>query len=616
MIMAKTYDASESTLKKLLQDYDNLNVPLFQRGYSWGKDEINELFSDAVEIDWQKLKTRAERETHFMGAMVFCNVGGDPNAKDGYNILDGQQRLTTLTMILAAISRRMQVIAAAEKEQKDVISKSAAATVYLNSIYKVESTDDTPGVLVLKPQEDDERLYRIFVSDQKPALTVRDQKRKISRAYEFIQSKIEDSIVKQATDNQVSVFDALRWAIVGLLESLSFVVIVAKDETAAFRLFETLNDRGLDLSAADLIKNNLFQVCINQADRDAIKACWRTIGDADGVSDDLVAFFRTKWLSDNSYIRKNDKGVPLQHEFVRKDGLFEVYSDYFKEQRYQGNFVARLTADLSVASALLSEIISPKDSSPLKAQFEGLRDLGAKTCRPLLLAVAYGDRNLLPDVIDLVESLTIRWTVAKMVTNSLEVKYARVASEVSDMFREGKGGAVLDHIRSSLSKLDVPNDEKFVNEFKTWAPANTSKLARYVLCRINGQMTGKELVVAGSSDVHVEHIFPQTPSEQAILESAITKDEAEEWSGFIGNLTLLDSGINMSIKNAKFSDKLTGDLEKSKKGIVHSNLKINDEVKLRSSWTKADINARSAFYATFAVQIWKWSKPEASDPAA
>jgi hypothetical protein len=613
--MAKTYDAGEFTLKKLLQDYDNLNVPLFQRGYSWGKDEINELFSDAIEIDWQKLKTRGIRETHFMGAMVFCNVGGDANAKDGYNILDGQQRLTTLTMIVAAIARRMQVIAVSEKKQKDMISKSASATVYLNSIYKDEPTDDALGKLVLSPQEEDERLYQIFVSDQKPGLAARDAKRKISKAYEFSQSKIDDVIVAPAEANQVSVFDALRWAVVGLLESLSFVVIVAKDETAAFRLFETLNDRGLDLSAADLIKNKLFQVCRNQADRDAIKACWRTIGDADGVSDDLVAFFRTKWLSDNSYIRKNEKNIPLVHEFVRKDGLFEVYSDYFDEQQYESNFVSRLTADLSVASGLLSEIISPKDSSPFKARFEGLRDLGAKTCRPLLLAVSYGDRTLLPDVIDLVESLTIRWTVAKMVTNSLEVKYARVASEVSDMFKDGNGDKVLEHIRTSLCKLDVPGDEKFLTEFKIWAPANTSKLARYVLCRINRQMTGRELEVAGPSEVHVEHIFPQTPSDQAIQESAIAKDEAEEWSGLIGNLTLLDAGINMSIKNAKFSDKLTGDLEKNKKGINHSNLKINDEVKTKTVWTKAEINARSAFFADIAVKTWQWPKSSDSTPA-
>ncbi len=610
--MAKTYDAGEFTLKKLLQDYDNLNVPLFQRGYSWGKDEINELFADAIEIDWQKLKTRGLRETHFMGAMVFCNVGGDANAKDGYNILDGQQRLTTLTMIVAAIARRMQIIAVSEAEQKDKISKSASATVYLNSIYKDEPTDDAPGVLVLSPQEDDERLYQMFVSDQKPGLTARDAKRKISKAYEFIQSKIDDVIVTPAEVNKVSVFDALRWAVVGLLDSLSFVVIVAKDETAAFRLFETLNDRGLDLSAADLIKNKLFQVCRSQADRDAIKACWRTIGDADGVSDDLVAFFRTKWLSDNSYIRKNEKNSPLVHEFVRKDGLFEVYSDYFDEQQYESNFVPRLTADLSLASGLLSEIISPKDSSPLKARFEGLRDLGAKTCRPLLLAVAYGDRTLLPEVIDLVESLTIRWTVAKMVTNSLEVKYARVASEVSDMFRAGKGGEVLSHIRTSLCKLEVPNDEKFANEFKTWAPANTSKLARYVLCRINRVMTGRELEVAGPSEVHVEHIFPQTPSEGAIQESGIAKDEAEEWSGLIGNLTLLDAGINMSIKNAKFSDKLTGDLEKNKKGINHSNLKINEEVKRKTSWTKSEISSRSEQFASYAVQIWPWPKAESA----
>jgi hypothetical protein len=125
-------------------------------------------------------------------------------------------------------------------------------------------------------------------------------------------------------------------------------------------------------------------------------------------------------------------------------------------------------------------------------------------------------------------------------------------------------------------------------------------------------MTGRELVVAGPSEVHVEHIFPQTPSEQAIQESAITKDEAEEWSGLIGNLTLLDAGINMSIKNAKFSDKLTGDLEKNKKGINHSNLKINEEVKRKTSWTKSEISSRSEQFASYAVQIWPWPKAESA----
>ena len=102
--------------------------------------------------------------------------------------------------------------------------------------------------------------------------------------------------------------------------------------------------------------------------------------------------------------------------------------------------------------------------------------------------------------------------------------------------------------------------------------------------------------------MHIEHIFPQEPSAEALAHSGILTEEAEDYAVKIGNVTLLDAKINMSLKNRAFPSKLNAE-----KGYAHSRLAINDSLKAKSSWYKPDIEERSKFYAKAAVKIWPWA---------
>jgi len=298
----------------------------------------------------------------------------------------------------------------------------------------------------------------------------------------------------------------------------------------------------------------------------------------------------------------------VQHEFIRKDDLFEAYRDYFDLNKSKNGFIKKIFDDLMLSAEAYNQIISPGPKSEFKNELDAINALAAKTCRPLLMIVYLKDKSILSDVAKLIERLTIRWIVSKQVTNVLETSYARIASNVSEMFQNSVSSSeVLVYIDKELHKLDVPNNNKFESDFSQWRPNNTSKLARYILCEINkyGAPT-RELNVSGTDDVQVEHIFPQSPSVEAMEESRISEDEVETWSGLIGNLTLLDATINNHLKNDKFSKKISVSNDPKKSTLADSVLAINQGLKSKKTWRRDDIIDRSKEFAVVAVKIWKW----------
>ena len=293
--------------------------------------------------------------------MVFCRVDADPLAKKGYSILDGQQRMTTLTMLQAALaSRLVQAISDGEAGQSDKNKLIQQASSFSLPLYKSAPMGNDEGEFVLKPQADDAHIYGFAMSapwqdfdalcDKKfSGAKNKVAKSKVLAAYRLIRSKIESQIVAQAVAARLDLFSVLVAVLKSLQDNLSLVVIEAQDESAAFRLFETLNSRGLELSAADLIKNKLFAICSgNKSDEESVKAGWPALMSNEEIAKDPVSFFRTKWLSDPSYYSlpkgaetaageaRSKAFETARHEFVRKDGLFEVYRDFLNQNAKSG----------------------------------------------------------------------------------------------------------------------------------------------------------------------------------------------------------------------------------------------------------------------------------------
>lgn len=238
--MAKQYDAAECTLNELLSKYNSMYVPPFQRPYKWGEEQIEELFEDIFRpIDWSKgVKAISEvQDTHYMGAVVLCKDG------DRHMILDGQQRLTTLTIILAYLKAKMNAAAASD------IRRLRKASGYDSKIVRQVPGVDDAREPVLTPQDDDLRVYRQIVDaeeleialevDQPGASAERRKetrilrKRSIYKAFKTIRKFVSEYIVKPAVASGVDEFSAIDLAASRLLGNLSVVVIEAHNESAA-----------------------------------------------------------------------------------------------------------------------------------------------------------------------------------------------------------------------------------------------------------------------------------------------------------------------------------------------------------------------------------------------
>jgi hypothetical protein len=526
----------------------------------------------------------------------------------------------------------VQAISDKEASQTDKNKLIQQASSFSLPVYKSAPMGEDDGEFVLKPQPDDAQVYGFVMSAPWSEFDVLCEKKfsgaknkvaksKALSAYRLIRNKIESQIVTQVVAAKLDLFTALVGVLKSLQDKLSLVVIEAQDESAAFRLFETLNSRGLELSAADLIKNKLFAICSgSKQDEESVKSGWPALMSNEEIAKDPVSFFRTKWLSDSSYFRLG-KGAEASavkakeaacHEFVRKDGLFEVYRDFLNQNAKPG-FVKSVMSDLQEDAIRLERLICASVGKPdCDGLLDDLNALGAKTCRPLLLSIyRAGDLETLKSVCELLVSLTVRWTVSKQVTNVLETKYASLATHVSLLYSSGKAGEVLQYVAKELYGLKVPDDAKFLADFPNWRPANVSKLARYALVKLNEKISGTREISAASDKVHVEHLFPQKPSEEAYAESGISAGEEKEadYASLIGNLTLLDAGINMCIKNDPFSKKIMKSSDPEKRTIADSVFAMNADLKGKVKWTREDIATRSALFAGLAVGIWKWENP-------
>lgn len=591
--MSQQYSASEKSFNSILSSYNTLFVPPFQRPYKWGEDQIEEFFDDVFKpIDWSKGVSSLSRdgESHYMGAVVLCKN------EDEYMILDGQQRLTTITLVLAYIKARLNQCANSES------SKIKKAVAVESRLFRQAPGISEEPLPIIRPQEEDNKIFIEILKSENLEIPLESdvngasvsqkksnrllRKRAMFKAYKAIRKFVQQYIIKAASEFKIDEFNALDVAASRLLTCLSFVVIEAHNESAAFRLFETLNDRGLDLSAADLIKNNLFTIAKNSTQRELVKLKWEQVSDL--IGSDLVSFLRTFWL--------------MEHDFVRKDGLFDAYKKELSKRKNDEKFLPQFLDLLIKSAENYNEISQPQRDSDIYDEVGMLNDLGAKTCRPMLLAIKLNRPQLFPLVAEIVESLTIRWMIAGKVFNVLETTYAKIAVLISESVEEQKDdSAIITIIKSELNKLDVPDDQLFSLSFQKYEVPRTSRAVRHILCRINEKLSKTSEHIADSTSVHIEHIFPQEPSAEALEQSEITDEESEDYSSKIGNITLLDAKINMGLKNKAFLTKLNAE-----KGYKHSRLAINDNLKTKNSWKKADIDDRTNFYAGLAVKIWTW----------
>lgn len=561
------YEAGRQTIGSLLSTTSpRIEVPEWQRSYSWTTEEIEAFWQDLAAFDARYPDDNITGEEYFLGSIVLV-TGGATNL-----LLDGQQRLATATILLSVLrdARRDYKSDAAARLQNKYISDFD------------DATGTTTHVLTLNLYDRD--FFRGEVQDeqQNPPLRVSPTLKShglIRKAREFFTERIAEENAKFG-DGRAAFDRNLRIGRV-LCDHMSVVAVSSTDEDNAAAVFETLNDRGIGLSTPDLLRNLLLRRAPSDPTRDRIVAAWQTVLGMDDEAS-VEGFLRHYWVSH----RGDVKARKLYREI--KDTIIAEDIDSLT-----------MSLDLAETSLVYRDIVRARDDdAELRRLLEGIRALGAKALYPALLsgyAVAQGDdgKRRLRLLASALTALFVRFNViGGRETTVMETTVYEVAAQL----RKTKDF----HAAVAALAAIAPDAAEFTARFQR-ASVSRMATATYLLREIeHATRRTQEVAVEGTDRVHVEHIYPQTPLGPKWPNHAQIINR-------LGNLTLLGKRLNTSIKNADFA-------RKKKDGYAGSDILMTQQLLTLDTWNTDAINKRQRELSEWVFDIWKF--PDEAPPRA
>ena len=562
------YEAHRQTIGSLLSTTSpHIEVPAWQRSYSWTTEAIEAFWQDLVAFDAIYPGDNITGEEYFLGSIVIV-TGSAKNL-----ILDGQQRLATATILLAALrdGRRGYNSDAAVRLQNKYISDFN------------DATSQTAYNLTLNIY--DREFFRTTIQDAATSGSVPQATLKshglIRKAFEYFKERVTAQ-AEEAGGGEAGFKRNLRLSQV-LCDNMSVVVVSTTDEDNAASVFETLNDRGIGLSTTDLLRNLLLRRAPDTTTRERIVESWQVVL---SMNDDasVEEFLRHYWVSN----RGDVKARKLYREIKGKILAENIDSLTFSK-------------DLENSSLTYRDIVKARETDPiLRRHLESIAALNAKALYPVLLAgYAVTDReNPIDDLRSLANALLTMFVRYNVIGGRETTVMESVLYKTAADLRESKD---FNKAIASLAAIS-PSAEEFVARF-TKVSVPRIATARYLLAEIEYAMRKtKELDVGGSDRVHLEHIYPQTPSgaKWTNHNTAINR---------LGNHTLLGSRLNTSIKNADFPTK-------REKGYAKSDFALTKELLEVEDWDFAAIEERQRRLGQYVFDIWHFPGEEPPKPEA
>lgn len=608
------------TIHDLFQKDRRYVVPLYQRAYVWNElDQWEPLWDDVERQAEACLETEslASKRSHFLGAIVLnvSKIVGAGVARS--EVIDGQQRLTTLQIVIAA----MRDYAAASQSQHQ--SRLARLTT---------NEDEKPGsdaVFKVWPTNADRELFRLVMSAGSPEALRKKLARdgssapRIAAAYFYFYDKVREFVVAAGDDA-----DVREKRILGLLQalrtSLQLVVIELEDGDDPQVIFETLNARGQPLLPSDLIRNYIFMQAGADAASDAddlYNRYWRLFDD-DRIETAINGEDRF-WHVEERQGRLTRPRIDLflfhylvmQAEHDLNIGqLFREFRDWRDRQPMP---IEALLAELKSYSAIFSQLIQPKGDDRVATFAQRLKSLDTSTVYPLLLYVLSLPSDRLPMVSrDRVLEDLESWLVRRFVCQLTNKGYNRFfVSLLAKLKRAPIEADLADIVRAELTRSsDVtatwPTDAEFLASwlakplYAKSRPDRSAMVLRAVERRIR---TRRNEAISLPVVLSVEHLLPQKGSladypfaDPMPMVSNESPDRCRErMLHTIGNLTLLTGELNASASNGPFPSKVA-------KIVADSDLRLNAWLRAEppTTWSEQSILARGETLFESAVEIW------------
>jgi hypothetical protein len=556
----------ESRTTEELFTSGSFEIPMFQRAFSWEEEQVQDLLRDI---------RLANNDDHFVGPIVVITDEG----KAVQDLVDGQQRMTILQVCLSVIRDRYRSLGNIPKEA--IVGNLVRSHDSHHPRLRLgrENRDFFQKFIVEDQQLTDHPLLE---DGKKPAdVSAADWRRnkKLAKAY----SVVAKHVIALDAEGLETFSRVVR-------NQLRFVRIAVTDFGDAFQLFETLNYRGLELSAADLLKNFLLEKRsgelgpgnYNHPDLGILLAEWEALVEKVTPSRMNSQFIRYYLLMTHS------------DDTIQKKRIYKHFRDMVTAQTADEVIGALKRAGNAFAEANKPALIgeNPRHQK-LGRALESVGRVGVDTTRIALMAILmhiHNDNQALK-AIAVVESLAFRWIVCGMNAQDLETIFAKFAKQI-----HASAGAELDE---ALRKLrdQIPKNARFIDAF---ASQDRRPIARYVLDKLEIALNGPDFGQAA----HVEHIMPQTFSDPWAGTYAEGTDYAElvhRW----GNLTLLAKEINWVAGNDGWSRKVI-----AYKVPDNAYFPNGRQIKLTSAllelpdWNESFIKARQQWMAQLAVLVW------------
>ena len=552
------------SVAKLLTASDEILVPIFQRPYSWTKQEYIQFLEDLKRI------IDEGSDSYFIGSMFFKENQG----KKSNVIIDGQQRLSTITILISVIRDMLHEIGddRVSDIDNDYIKKRNLKT--RDSYYKINLSGINLAFFRKYIQEKDRPQNKASSFSKEKKINY--SNRLLFNCYQEYFSTIVNSWGKGLEQKKLT--ELIINILQTILEKFNLLTITVTEENEAFTIFETLNDRGLDLTIADLLKNYLFSIlCPGVGEfelRNIIKK-WDNMIESLGKY--ISPFLKHYWNSKYKPITEKEIYKALKRKIKTKDEILNFLNDLFKVAEVYNGFINPefvYWGDKELVS-LLNEILI----------------LGVSQCYPLLLsAKAKLNNSEFKKIISLCISISFRYsTVCNLHNNKLERLYSDIANKLRK--EEIKNSIEVKNFLEIIWPKDEVYDEMFSNmTFKT------SKVPKYILKKINDSLDyGKEIV--SSDDISLEHIIPKNPSVESINLLERDKINYKEKINQLSNMTILSEEYNQKSSNRLFKDK--------KEMYQKSKLDINELLKTFKKWDQGEINKWNKYLLDHSKTIWK-----------
>ncbi|MDL0144529.1 DUF262 domain-containing protein [Halobacterium salinarum] len=568
--------ATEDRIHSVLSRSEyRFKIPEYQRQYAWEEPQWEDLWNDLLDV-------AESGGSHFLGSVVVIKRETKLNQLDVLQIVDGQQRLVTISILLCLIRERFKQ-ADEDDWDLDADPKKRVERIDDKYLYKEDEMMEVHPNITLSNFDNDE--YQDILNGKLP-----DKEGKIVESAKYFSEKINDLELEEIEELRTH-----------LVNSMTIVTIECNSEESAFKLFETLNDRGKDLTAVDLMKNHLFSVASQTSsslDYEQIKTDWEET--VRNIKPDLkkpARFFRHYMMSAEE---------PAISEAVSSYMLYDKFCELIDNDIHEGGVsIQDYISDINKASPLYVDIVnadtdefSGRANRTINRYLENLNTLGATQERTLLLRLfkEMESANEIIRGLSLIESFIFRWRVTNQTTGTdVDEIHANLCSTIFDYD---------DPISELKEKLEAksPSDSEVRVAIRTNDFPRNGR-TRYILSKLEMESyTTDKSKVIDPATVEIEHIAPRKAFGADKYSSWVEyldcgKESFNEYCNQIGNLTLLNERMNARAQNDPFAQK--------KREYESSEFEMTKDVASQyDNWSTENIEKRTKILANKAPHIW------------